>query len=207
MIKNRFRFIALILLPCLFFISCTTSIKTTWKNNEYQGEPFRKLMVMVVHEDEAFSRDFENSVAGFLRKKGTMAVAVSEMMHRDSIVKYQQFERTLYRENVEGILIFSLQGLDPEMNFIPGNVEYLPSYYYNYYAYYYNFQAMVNAPGYTRPDAPVVIESNIYTNQGDMLVWTGRTSKMKRSSVRESYAAAGKSTVKKIKRAGLVAAD
>src|SRR5690606_4911064 len=105
----------------------------------------------------------------------------------------EEMERELGSANADGLLIFRLIAVDERQVYRPPT-EYLPAmppgiiwgdpfywYYYPHWHYYWHWRsswAVTRSRGYWEEYTYVIVESSLYDNDTDRLVWTAKSETM-----------------------------
>jgi hypothetical protein len=184
---------AVVLGSAVFLIGCAasrTSIESAWLDQTYTGGAFGRVVIWALFATEAESRQFEQIAAQALESRGVATLEAHSFLepHRD--YTQDQMERELARVGAEGLLMFRLIAVDERQVYrrptqylgaIPPGVIVGPSYYWYYYphpSYYWYWRAtrdVVRSPGYWEEHRFVVIETSLYDNDTDQLVWTAKS--------------------------------
>lgn len=200
---------------CFFFIvisfiaiftSCSTTYLTgAWKDQSYNRGPFKKFAVIAVFNDLNQKMAVEQQVAKSLRDNGVQTIEGLSLFPPDKEFKKDNLEDKLNELNVDGILIISLKRVDTQSVSVPGSYQLVPATYYNYYYnYYFTTYKEVYTPGYVTQTKLVVLESNLYANDSDKLVWRGETESMDPKSAYSMANELGSVLVKNFKEYDLI---
>lgn len=202
--KKTFRpaFLAFILLVILS--ACATSLQTSWDDPYYKGKRFNTLIILELSEQPEIRNVFESTTAAYFDKKGLKAIPSYTKMKSDTSFKYYQFEMKFDSLGVDAILVFRMLGTEEKETFVPDPGFVFPQYYFNYYTYYLNNYNMIHAPGYIRTDKVVKMEVSLYSNKGDMLVWTAHSSTFALDSTEEIAKSLAKKVYRELKHKKLI---
>ncbi|HEX6998189.1 MAG TPA: hypothetical protein VF322_08585 [Gammaproteobacteria bacterium] len=170
-----------------------TRIQTSWTDPTYDGGPFGRVAVVALFDTEAESRRFEQLAAEHLQERGVEAVEAQRFLEPDREYTYEEMEAELADTEVAGILIFRLIAVDERRGYHPPT-PYLHSvppaiivgdpyfwYYYPHWNYYWHWRAtrdVVRSPGYWTETSYLVVETSLYDNASDQLVWTAKSETM-----------------------------
>jgi hypothetical protein len=167
-----------------------TEFQSSWQDASYSGGPFDRVAVLANFETESDSRQFEKQVGDALRARGVDAIEGRAFLEDGKLYSQDEMEARLRNVDADGILIFKLIAVDKDRRYeppavylqgIPRGVIYGDPfywYYYPHYSYYWYWRAgfaVTRAPGYWREHRYVVVESSLYSNRTNELVWTAKT--------------------------------
>lgn len=155
-----------------------TKLVASVKNPSYNGQRFKKVLVIGMSDNPAIRSDFEDAMAKQLTRDGVHAVAGNLILLRPKSAKMDpEYLKAQVREHhIDAILVSRLISVKNEVTYIPGQVYTVPYPYYNsFYGYYGSVYPRVYTPDYLREDKTVRVETNLYSTsaaEGE-LVWTG----------------------------------
>ena len=173
--------------------ACTavpTRIESSWHDATYAGEPFERVAVLALFDTAAESRSFETQAVDLLGARGVQAVAGHTILAPDVRHSQEEMERELLAADVDAVLIFRLIAMDERRVYRPPT-EYLSSmppgivwgdpfywYYYPQWNYYWHWRSswtVTRSPGYWQEYTYVTVESSLYDNETDRLVYTAKS--------------------------------
>gem|GEM_PF-2663345 len=149
------------------------------KDTRFLREKMEKIAVLTQIPDDDLREKVEASILAGLEKKGVDAMSAGEFLIKDSTYLYGTLEREFKTNSIDGILIVKLVNIEiTDMYIVPGDV--LPPDAYNYFeyysVYYYYDLPIIAEPGYlSRADRTFRIDMNLYTNSGDMIIFSAQT--------------------------------
>ncbi len=200
----------LLLLSCVLWLSAcaaTTSIESSWMDASFDKKPFKNIAVVALFNGKAESRQFEAQAVTALEQQGVTAEQGHVFLTDGKKYSHKEMEKALSKVGADGILIFKLIAVDENDTYIPptvfaaeGPYDYdWPYYdYYHPYPLYYNYfdsaRQVTATPGYWQDTKSYVIETALYDNASDHLVWTVK------SDTRDpkNFAALAKSVITKV---------
>jgi len=185
-VQSISKFTSVVLISSALLLACSapTKIQSSWQDPMYNAPPFSSLAVLALMEDEASSREFERQAAHMLRQKDIEVVEGRASLNTGKDMSYQQLEDALKNNGTEGILIFKLIAVDSDYAYQPPTMYRLDapftpthprySYYYPrpyYFPYWHSGLQVTTNPGYWSEREYYVIETALYDNKTDRLVW------------------------------------
>lgn len=174
--------------------SCTTSYLTTWKNSNYTGGAFKKIAVVGLVKELSMRKTLEYDFSKMLQNKGINAIASLEFIAPDTRLTRDEIENQLAKYDVDGILIFELLGIDKEKQYVP------TTYYYDYYYGWWTRQS----GGYYTTSTNVKIQTSLYANSDDSLVWTGQSDTYNPANTSELINSLGPKIIASLEKEGLI---
>lgn len=172
------------LLLCVSFLmlsalsSCgTTKSVATWTDQEYNGGPLKKIVVLGVFKNLASRKEFEEKIAKKISENSAVE-AVPSLRFLTPGVKYEHkaLEKIFSEKGFDGILIVRTKSVDNIATFVPGknslvrNVQRLN--YPSYHNYYLVTWKTVREPAYFDESYIVSTESSLFLNSNDKMIWT-----------------------------------
>ena len=187
--------IAAVLFLSMFMFSCSsTNIISSWTNETYESQPYKKVLVLAVSEKLSDRTAFEGNLVKALREEGVNAFSSLSLFPKElsgTPPSKEVITAALVEQGVDGIFIISLADIKEEERYVPPTTytepvrtyNNQPSYhhtdypYYNtgYYNYYSTQYRTVTEPGYTINTTYVYLETNFYNVEKNMLVWTAQS--------------------------------
>lgn len=177
--------------------ACATGPRTvfdsTWEDPTYADSPFTRIALLANFRTESDSRQFEQEIAASLEERGIAAVQGHMFLDDGRAYSQEEMEARLHDVDAEGILISKLIAVDEERVYHPpaGYLRGMPPgmirgnpyfwYYYphwNYYSYWRSSFGVTRARGYWREHRYVIVETSLYDNRTNQLVWTGKSETM-----------------------------
>jgi hypothetical protein len=170
-----------------------TRIESTWVDPTFDRPAFGRVAVLALFDTVAESRNFETQATSLLEERGVEAVAGHQILAPDVRYTQQEMERELMGADVDGLLIYRLIAVDERrvyrrpteyLSALPPGVVWGDPFYWYYYPqwnYYWHWRssfAVTRSPGYWQEYTYVTVESSLYDNETDQLVWTAKSETM-----------------------------
>jgi hypothetical protein len=166
--------IALVLTAVTVSYGKSTKLITSWKNPDYSGPKFQKILVIGMSPNPGRRSDFEDALSAQLNKPGQEVIAGNQLLLRpDSKVNLEYIRQQIRENKIDAVIVSRLVGVKETYTYIPGQV-YPNPYYRSFYGYYGAVWPAVYTPGRTIEDKTVRVETNVYaaTAPDGVLVWT-----------------------------------
>ncbi|MDQ5945250.1 MAG: hypothetical protein QG592_170 [Pseudomonadota bacterium] len=175
--------IGLLLAAC----SAQTQLTNTWRDTEFRGVPFKRVLVIGFGEDGANRRVFEDEFSKSLQAAGVSAIPSYTLGSGVSETDIEKVKAMVARSGADGVLTTRLVGIDKRVNVYPGQVMVMPAVGYRRGFYNYYSSAMVMPPS-TYNYEVVTLETNLWQVVGEHLVWSGTTETFAPEDARKSSA-------------------
>ena len=175
--KKSALLLALILAGAMLANGKSTKLVTSWKNPEYSGAAFHRILVLGMSAKPGVRADFEDALSKLVAHEGVEAVPGNTILLRPEGTKLDlDYLKTQVKEfKIDAVIVSRLIKVDKSVTYIPGQ-PYMPyPYYGSFYGYYGAVYPVVYSPDYLREDTTVRVETNVYAvSSGEgQLVWTG----------------------------------
>ena len=154
-----------------------TKLITSWKNPEYTGPAFHRILVLGMSAKPGVRADFEDALSGLVARPGIEAVPGNSILLRPEGTKLDldYLKEQVKAFKIDSVIVSRLVKVDKNVTYIPGQ-PYVPyPYYRSFYGYYGTLYPVVYTPDYLSEETTVRVETNVYavsSSEGE-LVWTG----------------------------------
>ena len=156
----------------------STRLVASWKNPEYSGPRFHRILVLGMSANPGVRADFEDALSKLVAGDGVEAIPGNTILLRPEGTNLDMnYLKTQIREfKIDAVIVSRLLKVETNVTYIPGQTYVMPyPYYRSFYGYYGAVYPVVYSPDYLREDKTVRVETNVYaatTSDGE-LVWTG----------------------------------
>jgi hypothetical protein len=153
-------------------------MSAAWKDPDFQGGAFKKLIVLGIGDNPTNTRLFEDEFVMNIMDSGSSAMASYRVMPNIDKMSEEEIKAAVREGQYDGVLVTRLLGVDKDTEYIPPSsyVTSAPYMYGGYYGYYHSSYAVVHEPGYTQTYTTVRLETNLYDSATEKLVWSGHSS-------------------------------
>ena len=175
--KKRTLLLAVLLAAATVANGKSTKLVASWKNPEYSGPAFHRILVLGMSAKPGVRADFEDALSKLVARDGVEAIPGNTILLRPEGTKLDLgYLKTQVKEfKIDAVIVSRLVKVDKSVTYIPGQ-PYMPyPYYRSFYGYYGAVYPVVYTPDYLREDTTVRVETNVYaaTSPDGELVWTG----------------------------------
>ncbi len=132
----------------------------------------RKVVALVIADDESLRMSAEESLARLLTARGLKATAAWRMIPREELRDKDKVRRWFEQIGVEGAVV--LRPIQMERTVTEYAPQWTTSYYNNFWGYYGTYGYGVVAayePAHKSVDTIVVVETLVYNVTRDVLLW------------------------------------
>jgi hypothetical protein len=180
----------------------------TWKNSNYTGGTFKKILVLALNGKAANRAQFEDELVAALSRPGEQARPSYEYMPRPDLtpINKDDLRDLLNERKFDAIVVARITQKDEKTTYVPGEVYTPFPYYGTFYGYYGALAPMIYSPGYVESTKEARVEVNFYSTakpDGE-LVWTGTTNKFESGSPMKAIKELVKVVAKELERENLI---
>lgn len=161
---------------CLFFTaSCaSTSVKTVWKDQNYQGGKIKNVFVIGVSKNPTIRRLFEDVFVEQLKAHGVDGFASYQTIPSEG-----KLDEATVRSKIKGMgvdVVLVTRVLDTTKEKIYAQPTYSPRAYYpgGWYGYYSRTYAAPFPDNYYEYEV-ASLETNLYETKTEKMIWSGLT--------------------------------
>ena len=206
--KKQFLVLVLTLTAAILADGKSTKLVTSWKNPEYSGPAFHRILVLGMSAKPGVRADFEDALSKLVTRDGVEAVPGNTILLRPEGSKLDiNYLKSQVKEfRIDAVIVSRLVKVDKSITYVPGQ-PYMPyPYYGSFYWYYGAVYPVVYSPDYLREDTTVRVETNVYavTSGEGQLVWTGVSDTFNPSSADKVIDALSKLIVKELQKEAII---
>lgn len=206
--KKQFLVLVLTLTAAILADGKSTKLVTSWKNPEYSGPAFHRILVLGMSAKPGVRADFEDALSKLVTRDGVEAVPGNTILLRPEGSKLDiNYLKSQVKEfRIDAVIVSRLVKVDKSITYVPGQ-PYMPyPYYGSFYGYYGAVYPVVYSPDYLREDTTVRVETNVYavTSGEGQLVWTGVSDTFNPSSADKVIDALSKLIVKELQKEAII---
>ena len=168
--EKRWRFFILIAFVWLLLsVSCSsTKIKTIWKDKDYNGERFNKILIIGVAKNPTIRRVFEDEFAVQLKVHGTDVLTSYRVISDEGVLDKAKVESKMKELEADAVLVTRMVDKKTERR---GGDSYSKG-WHNYYSKTYI--EMHSVDNYYEFEV-FSCETNLYETKTGKLIWSGLT--------------------------------
>lgn len=183
----------------------STRLVTSWKNPEYSGSRFHKILVLGMSEKAGVRADFEDALSKLVTRDGIEAIPGNTILLRpeDTTLDINYLKTQIREFKIDAVIVSRLVKVETNVTYVPGQMYTLPCpYYRSFYGYYGAVYPVVYSPDYLREDKTVRVETNVYDTRtpDGTIVWTGTSDTFNPRSVDKAIDGVSKLIVKELQK-------
>ncbi len=176
--QKRSFVLAFILAAAILADGKSTKLVASWKNPEYSGPRFHRILVLGMSAKPGVRADFEDALSKLVARNGVEAIPGNTILLRpeDTHLDMNYLKTQIKEFKIDAVIVSRLVKVENTTTYIPGQAYVVPyPYYRSFYGYYGAVYPVVYSPDYLREDRTVRVETNVYaaTSPDGELVWTG----------------------------------
>ncbi len=169
------------LLVCFLIValpSCTgTNNIATWSDSQYSNGPLKKIVVVGVFKNLSSRKAFEDEIAKRLNESSnTQAVASLQFLTPGVKYDHKTLEKIFTEKGFDGVLLVRTKSVQDRTAYIPERNHLVQSYQRIGGSFYHNVYLVtwknVKEPGYFKDNFIVSVESSLFLNSNDKMIWT-----------------------------------
>ena len=106
----------------------STKLVTSWKNPEYSGPPFHKILVLGMSDKPGIRADFEDALSKLVTRDGVEATPGNTILLRPEGTKLDlNYLKTQIREfKIDAVIVSRLVKVETNVTYIPGQPYMMP---------------------------------------------------------------------------------
>jgi len=189
-------------------IAKSTKLVTSWKNPEYAGPPFHRVLVLGMSAKPGVRADFEDALSKLVARPGVEAIPGNTILLRPEGTKLDlnYLKEQVAAFKIDAVIVSRLIKVDKSVTYIPGQFIAPYPYYSSFYGYYGAVYPLVYTPDYLREDTTVRVETNVYavTSGDGELIWTGVSDTFNPRSADKVIAGLSKLIVDQLQKAAIL---
>ena len=190
------------------FTACATvsKIAGAWKDPEYQGGAFHKILVIGLGRNADNSRLYEETLVRALQAKGVVAASGYRVLPVIASLSEDDIRQTVKEGQYDGVILTRLLAVDENTHYVPPQAYVVqsgpPS--RSYFGYYSSSRRLVLEPGYLSTETIVRLETNLYDGRTERLVWLGHSKTFDPKSVRDAIESVTRAITKRLEKDGMI---
>lgn len=173
----------------------STEMTSSWTDPGARGAALSKIAVVCLTKDPGLRRMAEDTAASQLQ--GAQAVPSYQVLGDTDLRNRESVKNMLMTAGFDGVLIMRLAG-------VTERVTPVGSPYGTFDGYYDWAGAAVYAPGYLQTDTIVHVVSNLYSLEGNKLIWSGVSQTFDPASSRQFMTDVTKAVAKSLQKDRLI---
>ncbi|MEJ8803261.1 hypothetical protein [Pontibacter sp. H249] len=202
------------ILMAAFLWSCASStrITGTWKTPKPPTEKYDKLVIAALTDNVRARQQVETDMQAQFQARGINVTKSIDIFPPTASSKggpdVDLLLDKLKADGYNGIITVALIDEKTETRYVPGNYGYAPMTRFGWYGrfrgYYSYWYPTLYDPGYYTEDKIYFLETNLYDESTENLVWSAQSQSYSPSSLRNASEKLAEITVSQLARDGLI---
>ena len=132
----------------------STKLVASWKNPEYSGPRFHRILVVGMSAKPGVRADFEDALSRLVARDGVEAIPGNTIFCARRHEARLNYLKTQIKEfKIDAVIVSRLVKVETNTTYIPGQAYVVPyPYYRSFYGYYGAVYPVVYSPDYLRED-------------------------------------------------------
>jgi hypothetical protein len=199
----RSRSLPILALVLLVATACSSArVVNEWRNPQYAGPEFRRIMVVGVSKQPSIRRTFEDAFVARLKQDGMDAVPSYLYIAEDGPVAEARLQEAVRQANVDAALITRLVRVERKTEVTPG--YYVPD-PFGFYPWYTAAWVGYYEPPRVYERDVYISETSLYDLRKNRLVWSGTVKTDAPGTIDKAIKQYVKTVVKALERDGVLA--
>ena len=168
--------INILLFVSLFFTiaivsSCSSSsqLQNTWKNESYQKEGFKKILVFGMAGKEWKRKAYENEFGTVLKKYNVEAVIAWQVLPKGEQLTVETFEKYFEDQNIDAVLVAIETGSSTKETVYGGSSSYVSA---GFGGFYISTSPVYQVPSYLSEETIIFMDIKLFETKEGKLVWS-----------------------------------
>jgi hypothetical protein len=183
----------------------STKLVASWKNPEFSGPHFHRILVLGMSAKPGVRADFEDALSKLVARDGVEAIPGNTILLRPegTHLDMNYLKTQIKAFKIDAVIVSRLVKVESTTTYVPGQAYVVPyPYYRSFYGYYGAVYPVVYSPDYLSTDTRVRVETNVYGTGGTdgELVWTGVSDTFNPSSADKAIDGLSKLLVKELQK-------
>lgn len=203
---------AFVLAILLWACTPTTRITGTWKAPDAASKNYNRLVVAALTDNIRARETVENDMQAQFRARGVEVTKSLDLFPPTASSKggpdVDLLLDKLKTENYDGIITIALIDEQTETRYVPGTYGYAPitrfGWYGRFRGYYSYWYPTLYDPGYYTEEKIYFLETNLYDEDTENLVWSAQSRSYSPASLRNASAKLAELTVNRLAQDGLI---
>lgn len=202
--RKKLLVLALLLGIAGFANAKSTKLVASWKNPQYSGTKFHRILVLGMSAKPGVRADFEDALSKLVASTGVEAIPGNTILLRPegTQLNLDYLKTQVKAFKIDAVIVSRLVKVDKNITYIPGSPYLMPPYYGSFYGYYSNIYPVVYSPDYLREDTTVRVETNVYAVNGGegQILWSGVSDTFNPRSAQKAIDGISKLIVKELQK-------
>ena len=183
--------LATVVILALIAASCAnTRFTKQWIDEDFDGEPYDDILVLVVADKMGNRQDAENYIVEKLGEAGIDAMQSYDILPKTETIDADAVDSAIDGLQLDAVIVMYATGVTEEEYFVPARrfgvyagYGYNHAHYGSFYDYYPHAFSYVYIPGYDNTHYVVTLETTVFDLNTGKMVWSGQSNTFAPESV------------------------
>jgi len=177
-------------LPILLSACANTKFTKQWIDEDYDGQPYDDILVLVVADKMGNRQDAEDYITLKLDEAGINAMQSYDILPRTESIDAEAVDKAIDGLQLDAVIVMYATGITEEEYYIPARrfgvyagYGYGHAHYGSFYDYYPHAFTYVYVPGYDNTHYVITLETSLFDLNSGKMVWSGQSNTFAPESV------------------------
>jgi hypothetical protein len=149
--------------------SSSTQLQNIWKNESYQKEGFKKILVFGMDGKEWKKKVYENEFGTVLKKYNVETVIAWQVLPKGEQLTIETFEKYFKDQNIDAVLVAIETGKSTQETVYGGGTSYVAA---GFRGFYISTSPIYQVPGYLSEETIIYMDTKLFETNEGKLVWS-----------------------------------
>ena len=177
-------------LPILLSACANTKFTKPWIDEDYDGQPYDDILVLVVADKMGNRQDAEDYITLKLDEAGINAMQSYDILPRTESIDAEAVDKAIDGLQLDAVIVMYATGITEEEYYIPARrfgvyagYGYGHAHYGSFYDYYPHALTYVFIPGYDNTHHVITLETSLFDLNTGKMIWSGQSNTFAPESV------------------------
>ena len=188
--KPKVKYTVVLIFSIMLSSCANTKFTKQWIDEDFNGEPFDDILVLVVADKMGNRQDTENYIVEKLGETGVNAMQSYDILPKTEIIDAEAVDKAIDGLQLDAVIVMYATGVTEEEYFVPNRrfgvysgYGYGHAHYGSFYNYYPHAVNYVYLPGYDNTHYVVALETSLFDLDTAKMVWSGQSNTFAPDSV------------------------
>ena len=149
--------------------SSSTQLQNMWRNESFQKEGFKKILVFGMAGKEWKRKAYENEFGTVLKKYNVEAVIAWQVLPKGEKLTVETFEKYFKDQDIDAVLVTRETGESTEETMYGGGTSFVAM---GFNGFYISTSPIYQVPGYLSEEKIIHMDTKLFETKEGKLVWS-----------------------------------
>jgi len=187
---SQFKYLLTLTFALILSSCANTKFTKQWVDEDFDGEPFDDILVLVVADKMGNRQDAENYIVEKLGESGIDAMPSYDILPKTQTIDREAVGKAIEGLQLDAVIVMFASGVTEEEYYVPtrrfgvyAGYGYNHAHYGSFYDYYPHAMTYVYIPGYDNRHYVVALETSLFDLDTGNMVWSGQSNTFAPESV------------------------